>query len=251
MSYAPLHLYPKSQDKAVAQASFLGNTSWPPDALGRVPNLAPAFVAKVEQKLGLTFRPAQTSAVPETSEVSPAATFTPEDLFGYIYAIFHSPTYRSRYAEFLKIDFPRVPLTSDPALFWRLAGLGRELVALHLLDAAAAPALLHPLTRFPVPGDGLVEKGHPRYDEPNRRVYISVDNARTGKQGQYFADVPPDVWRFQVGGYQPCQKWLKDRIGRPLTYDDLIHYQRMVVALHETIRVMAGIDEAIPEWPIQ
>ncbi|HSN76961.1 MAG TPA: type ISP restriction/modification enzyme, partial [Anaerolineae bacterium] len=111
-------------------------------------------------------------------------------------------------------------------------------------------ALLHPLTRFPIPGDGLVEKGHPRYDEANQRVTISADNVKSGKQGQYFDGVPPEVWRFQVGGYQPCHKWLKDRVGRQLTYDDLTHYQRMVVALHETIRLMAEIDDAIPEWPI-
>ncbi len=97
----------------------------------------------------------------------------------------------------------------------------------------------------------IVKKGHPRYDDANRRVYISADNVKAGKQGQYFEGVPPEVWRFQVGGYQPCHKWLKDRIGRQLTYDDLTHYQRMVVALHETIRAMAEIDDAIPEWPIQ
>ena len=71
------------------------------------------------------------------------------------------------------------------------------------------------------------KKGHPRYDEAHRRVYISEDNAKTGKQGQYFEGVPPEVWDFQVGGYQPCQKWLKDRVGRQLTYDDLTHYQRI------------------------
>ena len=129
------------------------------------------------------------------------------------------------------MDFPRVPITSDPALFRQLAALGRELVALHLLDADAAPALLKPITRYPVGGDSTVEKGHPRYDEAQRRVYISKDNVKTGKQGQYFEGVPPEVWDFQVGGYQPCQKWLKDRVGRQLTYDDLTHYQRIVVAL--------------------
>ena len=183
------------------------------------------------------------------SNVSPEV-FTPEDIFRYIYAIFHAPAYRSRYAEFLKMDFPRVPITSDPALFRQLAALGVELVTLHLLDADAAPALLKPITRYPVGGDSTVEKGHPRYDEAHRRVYISKDNVQTGKQGQYFEGVPPEVWDFQVGGYQPCQKWLKDRVGRQLTYDDLTHYQRIVVALNETIRLMAEIDAAIPAWPV-
>ena len=236
----PLYLYPTVSSATGGQAAWLHTSPWPPDAHGRVPNLNPQFVADVEQRLGLKFAWGDVSG----------EGFTPEDVFHYIYAIFHAPAYRSRYAEFLKIDFPRVPITSDPALFWRLVALGRELVALHLLDADAAPALLKPITRFPVAGDGLVEKGHPRYDAAHRRVYISADNAKTGKQGQYFADVPPEVWDFQVGGYQPCQKWLKDRVGRKLTYDDLTHYQRIVVALSETIRLMAEIDAAIPAWPL-
>ena len=235
---------------------MLNTSPWPPDAHGRVPNLAPAFVAEVEARLGMKFAPLDLGL--ETSKVSPPRqprtsrreVFTPEDIFHYIYAIFHAPAYRSRYAEFLKMDFPRVPITSDPALFRQLAALGRELVALHLLDADAAPALLKPITRYPVGGDSTVEKGHPRYDEAQRRVYISKDNVQTGKQGQYFEGVPPEVWDFQVGGYQPCQKWLKDRVGRRLTYDDLTHYQRIVVALSETIRLMAEIDAAIPAWPV-
>ena len=141
------------------------------------PNLAPAFVAAVEARLGLKFAPSQTFQVSETSKVLPPPptanvspeVFTPDDIFHYIYAIFHAPAYRSRYAEFLKMDFPRVPITSDPALFRQLAALGRELVSLHLLDADAAPALRKPITRYPVGGDSTVEKGHPRYDEAQRR----------------------------------------------------------------------------------
>ena len=239
-SLCPLYLGSAAGIETGGQAAWLHTSPWPPDAHGRVPNLNPQFVADVEQRLGLKFAWGDASG----------EGFTPEDVFHYIYAIFHAPTYRSRYAQFLKIDFPRVQLTSDLAVFWQLAALGRELVALHLLDADAAPALLKPITRFPVAGDGLVEKGHPRYDAAHRRVTISADNAKTGKQGQYFADVPPEVWDFQVGGYQPCQKWLKDRAGRKLTYDDLTHYQRIVVALSETIRLMAEIDAAIPAWPL-
>lgn len=277
----PLYLYPPASTENGSQASWLNTSPWPPDAAGRVPNLAPAFVAAVEARTGLRFawpgggpgvgegpgdwksqlplrsRPAPTDGESTQVDLATVAavsnrreTFAPEDLFGYIYAIFHSPTYRSRYAEFLKIDFPRVPITSDATLFRRLAALGRELVSLHLLDTEAAPALLRPITRFPVAGDGLVARGHPRYVEANCRVYISADDAKAGKQGQYFEGVPPEVWDFQVGGYQPCQKWLKDRVGRQLTYDDLTHTQRMVVALAETIRLMAEIDAAIPAWPV-
>jgi predicted helicase len=167
-------------------------------------------------------------------------TFGPEDVFHYIYAVFHAPTYRSRYAEFLKIDFPRVPLTRDPALFRTLCGLGARLVALHLLEQAA-PAL----TRYPVKGSDRVESV--RYTEPGAgagegRVWINKD--------QYFAGVPPEVWAFHIGGYQVAEKWLKDRKGRKLEYADLQHYARIIAALAATIALMAEIDAAIPAWPL-
>ncbi len=197
------------------------------------------------------------------------ATFGPEDVFDYIYAVFHSPTYRERYAEFLKIDFPRVPLTSDLSKFRLLVMLGGELVALNLLES---PLLARPATRYPVVGDNRVEKGRPKYFAPGEvepgsgprpkgdggggcadggvaavleagRVYIN--------KSQYFEGVPPEVWEFQVGGYQVCDKWLKDRRGRQLSYDDLTHYQKVVVALKETIRLMEEVDSTVGEWPLE
>ncbi|HKV83040.1 MAG TPA: type ISP restriction/modification enzyme [Ktedonobacterales bacterium] len=169
-------------------------------------------------------------------------TFGPEDVFAYNYAVLHSPTYRERYAEFLKSDFPRVPLTSDPALFRALCALGDQLVALHLLRER-----LSPITRYPIKGNNLVEQV--RYTEPTGdtpgRVWINKE--------QYFEGVPPEVWEFHIGGYQVCEKWLKDRKGRALTYDDLDHYQQTVAALADTRRAMDAIDEAIEEhggWPL-
>jgi hypothetical protein len=185
--------------------------------------------------------------------------FGPEDVFHYIYAVFHSPTYRERYAEFLKIDFPRVPLTSDSGLFRQLAEQGAELVALHLMES---PTLKDLITHYPTPGDDLVAKGHPRYLAPGQpdpetgkalkegRVYISKSRPKENKKGQYFEGVPPEIWDFHIGGYQVCEKWLKDRRERRLSYDDLTHYQKIVVALKETIRIMQEIDDAIPSWPI-
>lgn len=188
-------------------------------------------------------------------------SFGPEDLFDYIYAVFHAPTYRARYAEFLKIDFPRVPLTSDPALFRDLVALGGRLVALHLMEAPELDTLM---TSFPEPGDNLVEKGHPKYVSPGEvppgeaapaargRVYINRTKRRPdAPPAQYFDGVPPEVWEFQVGGYQVLDKWLKDRRGRTLTDEDLRHYQRVVVALARTIEIMAVIDARIEEWPIR
>jgi predicted helicase len=165
----------------------------------------------------------------------------PEDIFHYAYAVFHSPNYRARYAEFLKIDFPRLPLTSDVALFRALATKGMELVALHLLES---PTLEEFLTDCPVKGDNVVERV--QYTEKDGRVWIN--------KTQYFGGVPKAVWHFHVGGYQVCHKWLKDRKGRKLTYEDTQHYQKIVVALNETIRLMAQIDEVIGQhggWPIR
>ena len=187
-------------------------------------------------------------------------TFGPEDVFHYIYAVFHSPTYRSRYGEFLKIDFPRVPLTSNLEMFRALCEKGEELVGLHLMESST---LNNPITSCPIKGDGLVEPGFPKYLPPGTldaatgkpmaegRVYISGDKPGAGKKGQYFEGVPREVWEFQVGGYQVCEKWLKDRRGRNLSYEDLTHYQKIVVALKETIRLMAEIDAAIPSWPLE
>jgi predicted helicase len=165
------------------------------------------------------------------------STFGPEDVFNYMYAVFHSPTYRERYAEFLKIDFPRLPLTSDLGLFRALAEKGEELVALHLMES---PELDHGTPKFHGIGSSEVEKV--RYAEDGR-VYIN--------KTQYFEGVEPQVWGFHIGGYQVLDKWLKDRKGRTLSYDDVTHYGKIVVALKETIRLMAEIDEVIPSWPIQ
>jgi predicted helicase len=151
----------------------------------------------------------------------------------------HSPTYRTRYAEFLKIDFPRVPLTSNNELFHQLANYGEELVSLHLMKS---PKLDKFITKF-VENDGnnLVDAGYPKYNQ---------DALIINKKGDKFTGVPEEVWNFYVGGYQVCQKWLKDRKGRTLTSDDIEHYQRIVVALKETIELMVNIDAVIPAWPI-
>lgn len=215
-------------------------------------NLDPVFLANIEKRLHLSFDPEETGDLHKT--------FGPEDVFHYMYAVLHSPTYRDRYAEFLRIDFPRVPLTNDKKLFRSLCSKGKELVALHLLESTKVSRFM---TRYPVPGDNLVAKGHPRYLAPGEpepgtgkplkkgRVYISEDVATSGKKGQYFEGVAPEVWAFHIGGYQVCRKWLKDRRGRELSYDDLTHYQKIVVALNETTRLMQEIDAAIPDWPIR
>jgi type I restriction-modification system DNA methylase subunit len=167
-------------------------------------------------------------------------TPTPEAIIYYIYAIFHSPTYRTRYAEFLKIAFPRVPLTSNNELFQQLANYGEELVSLHLMKSLQLDNFI---TKFvEKDGNNLVDAGHPKYNQ---------DAVIINKKGDKFTGVPEEVWKFQIGGYQVCQKWLKDRKGRQLTDDDIQHYQRIVVALQQTIKLMNKIDQAIPGFPIQ
>ncbi|NPV08211.1 MAG: DNA methyltransferase [Anaerolineae bacterium] len=238
-----LYLYPPSHTSPSQHQMSLNDSPWPAGPGGRTPNLDPRFVADLETGVGLSFVPDGSGDL--------VATFGPEDVFHYVYAVLHSPTYRDRYAEFLKIDFPRIPLTSDADLFRQLCRLGAELVGLHLLEAGA---LAHPFTTFPVPGTNEVARGYPRYLAPGEpepgsgrplergRVYINPD--------QYFRDVPPEVWEFHVGGYRVCEKWLKDRRGRRLSFEDLQHYQKVIMALGETVRLMEEVDAAIPEWPI-
>src|SRR5204863_6949253 len=141
------------------------------------------------------------------------------------------PSYRARYAEFLKIDFPRLPITSDVGLFRALCALGERLAALHLMERSGSKTCT-----FPVAGNNVVDA--PRYTEPGQgapaaRAWINRD--------QYFTPVPPEVWDFHVGGYQVCHKWLKDRKGRRLSEEDIAHYGKIVAALDETIRLMAEI----------
>lgn len=232
----PLYLYPTEGSRQ--QRSLLDVSPWAPDEAhgGRTPNLNPDFVADMAQKLGLTFIPSGSSDL--------RTTFGPEDIFNYIYAIFHNPTYRARYAEFLKIDFPRVPLTPDVALFRHLCALGKALVGLHLLES---PEVRKFITRYPIAGDNRVERGYPRYEPPeaNHPGLVHINKS------QHFEGVTLDVWELQIGGYQPAQKWLKDRIGRQLSYDDLTHYQQIVAALQRTAELMEEIDRVIPEWPMQ
>jgi predicted helicase len=195
----------------------------------RWPNLNPLLLAELGSKLDIRFTPDGRGDLTNT--------FGPEDVFNYIYAILYCPTYRTRYADFLKRDFPRIPFTCDPKLFAALAGKGAEVVGLHIMES---PLLAGVMPDFPERGTDTVDRV--KYDDNNHRVYIN--------KTQYFANVPTNVWGFHVGGYQVCDKWLKDRKGRTLTFDDQQHYQRITVALRETIRLMAEIDALIPGWPL-
>jgi predicted helicase len=238
----PLYVY-----DAASKSKFLQGGETNTTYLSRRANLAPQFTNDLSRRLELSFIPDGRGDL--------VNTLGPEDVFHYIYSLFYSRAYRSRYSEFLKIDFPRVPLTSSLELFNRLCELGADLVALHLLEddyGAASWNASQPKDGSPLKnlitscgGKGITEvgKGYPKYKD--EAVYINPEH--------YFESVPEEVWHFQVGGYQVCEKWLKDRRGRKLSEEDLNHYQRIVVALNETIRLMVEIDLVIEEhggWPL-
>ncbi len=226
MSLAPLYIYPTQQSTLFDHD---------PDHDTRKPNFSPAFITDLESRLQLTF-------IPE-NKGDFITTVSALDVFHTLYAVFHSPTYRTRYAEFLKMDFPRLPLISDKILFKQLADLGEQLVSLHLgspklvLDSNAerSPKQVLDVSEhcFPIAGDNLVEK----IDYQDNKIYIN--------KTQYFDHVTPELWAFHIGGYQVCQKWLKDRKGRQLSYDDCNHYLTILAALEHTQTLMLAIDDIL------
>lgn len=161
-----------------------------------------------------------------------AGESTPEDIFHYVYAILYSETYRTKYAEFLRIDFPRIPLTKDYDLFKKLAVFGKHLVDLHLFKSRE---LDPPVARFQSKGDNKVARVH--FD--SGKVYIN-DN-------QYFENVSLEVWKYYVGGYQVCEKWLKDRKGRTLSAEEIKHYCKVVTAIKGTVEIQKQIDQLYPK----
>jgi hypothetical protein len=198
--------------------------------------LSAAFIADLRKKLGAVF-------VPEGLGRPGQREAGPELVFNYAYALFHSPGYRHRFAEFLRADFPRLPLTSDFALFQELAGLGGELVDLHARGQGDPRGL-----SFPVKGHNRIEaiRYQPAQGRESARVWINDQ--------QYFEGVPEAAWIFPVGGYLPAQRWLKDRRGRMLGFQEQSEYQRLIWALLETRRLMAEIDARIAAhggWPLK
>ena len=236
----PLYLYPG----VGVRTGELLFSPWPKGKDGRRPNLDPGFVQRLAEASDLRFV--------SDGRGNLRATFGPEDVLAYIYAVFHSPGYRERYEAHLKLDFPRIPVPQTAGVFRQLAIAGHDLFPLHLIES---PALDHSVTDYAGPKAPRVG----RVGWSNGTVWLDAakTNARqrhrATKPGQYgFHGVPEDVWDFQIGGYQICHKWLKDRKDRTLSDDDIAHYQKIVVSLNETIRIMAAIDEAVDAhggWP--
>ncbi|MEZ4804605.1 MAG: type ISP restriction/modification enzyme [Bacteroidia bacterium] len=206
----PLYLYPVSNSQLKINQTEK-----------RIPNLNIEIIKLISDKLGFIF-----SNEKEISKNS----FAPIDILDYIYAVLYSPKYREKYKEYLKIDFPRVPYPKDQKTFWALVKLGSELRQIHLLDS---PVIEKYITQYPIDGDNIVVK--PIFKDG--KVYIN--------ETQYFEAVPEIAWNFYIGGYQPAQKWLKDRKDRVLDFDDILHYQKIIVALFETDRIMKKINQLI------
>ncbi|MCO6184596.1 type ISP restriction/modification enzyme [Rhizobium sp. L1K21] len=237
----------------------------------RRPNIDRNWALRVATSVELIYQDGILREKREQPPLDPAAgyargdltkTFGPRDLFDWIYAVLHAPSYRTRYVEFLKSDFPRIPTPGSGKLFKALVALGAELVALHLLKPddlterekkkrLEDPEKFDPSITFNGTGVPRVETGYPKYEKGK----VMINSSR------WFEDVPKATWELHVGGYQVCEKWLKDRAarggkkpspGRVLTDEDIIHYCRIVVALTETRRIMAEIDKVIEDhggWP--
>ncbi|MBU8891592.1 MAG: N-6 DNA methylase [Bacteroidales bacterium] len=215
----PLYIYSESFDQQIIETNN-----------ERTPNLNQEIINQIAKNLGLTFT---------NEKENKEKTFAPIDILDYIYAVLHSPTYREKYKEFLKIDFPRVPYPKDQETFWKLVKLGGELRQIHLLES---PKVEQYITQYPADGDNLITRKIGKSDweitdseKQLGRIWINDE--------QYFENIPLVAWEFYIGGYQPAQKWLKDRKERQLSFEDILHYQKIIVALSETDRIMKEIDK--------
>jgi predicted helicase len=196
----------------------------------RSPNLSHKIIEKIALILNLEFT---------AEDNNSKTTFSPVDVLDYIYSILHCPKYRKKYKEFLKIDFPVIPYPKDINSFMTLVKFGSKLRQIHLLETSIVEDFN---TSYPKDGTNTIttkigKKDWEIFDEKKQlgRIWINAE--------QYFDQIPITAWEFYIGGYQPAQKWLKDRKGRTLSFDDILHYQKIIVALLETERLMKEIDK--------
>ena len=220
----PLYLYPEegTLDQAVR------------------PNLDAALYAAICKAAGID--PAN-HAAPDDDFRTTSGDARPSEVkvFDYIYGVLHSPVYRETFAEFLKIDFPRIPYPPSPEVFRHVSEKGEQLRRLHLMEPTAIGETSY---SYEGEGDDVIASGYPKWEE--EKGGPSTGSGRTGRvlinKDQYFVGVPEIAWTFYIGGYQPAQKWLKDRRGRSLSWEDITHYQRIVKILLETDRIMKEIE---------
>lgn len=226
----PLYQYPEITNQENFDFNQLKNL--------RKPNLDSDITQKIADGLGLTFTPDH-----EAENAGTDGTFTPLDILDYIYAVLHSPTYRETYKEFLKIDFPRVPYPTDKDTFFKLVKLGGELRQIHLLEH---PSVHAQKVSYHGNGDNIVTRKMTKTSIGYEPDPTKADKGKVWiNDTQYFDDVPLIAWEFYIGGYQPAQKWLKDRQNMTLGYEDITHYQQIIEALSNTDRLMKEIDKVL------
>ena len=231
----PLYLYKEPE---------LGNVT-------RIPNLNTTIWETIENwvQYGQAFAPStstESAGLLDFDKPEHQHILTPEQIFDYIYGVLHSPAYRTKYKEFLKVDFPRVPYPKDAEYFEHFRSFGEQLRLLHLMDTSTMENLEKKYKDVAV----FNHKGN---DTIEQCVYVEAsDDHPSGVRinaAQTFDNIPSEVWEFYIGGYQPAQKWLKDRKGRTLSFDDIEHYRKIISVLIETNRLMKEIDVSGPESP--
>jgi predicted helicase len=196
------------------------------------PNLNMSIVKQIAKRIGIAkLDEKQFSAYSIKDEFN---QLTPLNIFDYVYGVLHSPRYREKYKEFLKIDFPKIPYPANVDEFWHYSKAGSKLRKLHLMEGIFPD---NSLANYTVEGNNVVDKVRfePRGDYQSLgKVFIN--------DTQYFDNVPQNAWDFYIGGYQPAQKWLKDKKGKALSFDDVIHYQKIINILVNTMEEMGKID---------
>ncbi len=231
----PLYLYPIAP--RLGQQTNLPGVEGQTGIGGRRANLSQRFVDALAAKTGLT--PIQDGGG------QPAVTFGPDDVFAFIYALVYSSSYRARYGNFFKNDFPRIPLPPCSA-FVELAEAGAELRNLHL---SIENGSLKPVLNFPVRGSDTIEVGYPKYEAHNQDGAVFINAGANGRRSQFFGGISPDVWRLRIGGYPVCDHWLKERRGRRLSLEELTQFGRVIAGCEGTLRLTSKIDEILAGQP--
>lgn len=238
----PLYLYSDENsllDSSPSAQNDTGEKAQNSEGLKRTPNLDEEIWRKIDDATDCHASNEARNDVVKSNKENPTTKkhiTTPEQIFDYIYGVLHTPSYREKYKEFLKVDFPRIPFPENAEKFNQIVALGNKLRKLHLMEEIPQCQ-----TSFDVAGDNTVTEL--RYDpadtskQINGRVFIN--------KTQYFDNVPELAWNFYIGGYQPAQKWLKDRKGRTLSYDDISHYRKIIAILIETDNLMKLLDSVI------
>lgn len=234
----PLYLYTKKEENLFLNNSEISSEWWEI----KTPNFNMEIISKIEEKLGI-----RADFIPDPvragfmSAPSVIPTFFPENLFDYIYAVLHSKNYRETYKEFLKIDFPKIPFDVSKDLFFEMAHLWEELRSYHLMENEnLIPKNF--ITKYEIDGDNLVEKVG--YKESPDSIESGLGSIYIN-DAQYFSWVPATVWEFYIWWYQPAQKWLKDRKGRNLNYEDILHYSKIILCIKETMKIMDKIEKIL------